>query len=64
MTETHTEPVISAVETVIDNGSFGTRTVKFETGLLARQAAGSVTAYLDDDTMLLSATTASRMPPT
>jgi polyribonucleotide nucleotidyltransferase len=55
-------PVISAVETVIDNGRFGTRTVKFETGLLARQAAGSVTAYLDEDTMLLSATTASRHP--
>ncbi len=57
-----TEPVISAVETVIDNGKFGTRTVKFETGLLARQAAGSVTAYLDDDTMLLSATTAGKHP--
>lgn len=57
-----TEPVISAVETVLDNGKFGTRTVKFETGLLARQAAGSVTAYLDDDTMLLSATTASKQP--
>ncbi len=57
-----TEPVISAVETVLDNGKFGTRTVKFETGLLARQAAGSVTAYLDDDTMLLSATTAGKHP--
>ncbi len=57
-----TEPVISAVETVIDNGKFGTRTVKFENGLLARQAAGSVTAYLDDDTMLLSATTAGKHP--
>lgn len=57
-----TEPVISAVETVIDNGKFGTRTVKFETGLLARQAAGSVTAYLDDETMLLSATTAGKQP--
>jgi polyribonucleotide nucleotidyltransferase len=56
------EPTISAVETVIDNGPFGTRTVKFETGLLARQAAGSVTAYLDDETMLLSATTASHQP--
>jgi polyribonucleotide nucleotidyltransferase len=55
-------PVISAVETVIDNGKFGTRTVKFETGLLARQAAGSVTAYLDEDTMLLSATTAGKHP--
>ena len=55
-------PIVSAVETVIDNGTFGTRTVKFETGYLARQAAGSVTAYLDDDTMLLSATTASKHP--
>lgn len=57
-----TEPVISAVEAVLDNGKFGTRTVKFETGLLARQAAGAVTAYLDDDTMLLSATTAGKQP--
>ncbi len=55
-------PVISAVETTLDNGKFGTRTVKFETGLLARQAAGSCTAYLDDETMLLSATTASKHP--
>ncbi len=55
-------PVVTAVETVIDNGKFGTRTVKFETGLLARQAAGSVTAYLDEDTMLLSATTAGKHP--
>ncbi len=55
-------PEIHAVETVIDNGSFGTRTVKFESGFLARQAAGSVTAYLDDDTMLLSATTAGKHP--
>ncbi|MDN5743825.1 MAG: polyribonucleotide nucleotidyltransferase, partial [Nocardioidaceae bacterium] len=57
-----TEPVISAVETVLDNGTFGTRKIKFETGLMARQAAGSVTAYLDDDTMLLSATTAGKHP--
>jgi len=56
------EPIISAVETVLDNGKFGKRTVKFETGLLARQAAGSVTAYLDDETMLLSATTAGKTP--
>jgi polyribonucleotide nucleotidyltransferase len=55
-------PIVSAVEAVLDNGRFGTRTVKFETGLLARQAAGSVTAYLDDDTMLLSATTAGKHP--
>ena len=56
------EPVISAVETTLDNGKFGQRTIKFETGLLARQAAGSVTAYIDDDTMLLSATTAGKHP--
>ncbi len=55
-------PDVLAVETVIDNGSFGQRTVKFETGLLARQAAGAVTAYLDDETMLLSATTAGKQP--
>jgi polyribonucleotide nucleotidyltransferase len=55
-------PIVSTVETVIDNGKFGTRTVKFESGLLARQAAGSVTAYLDDETMLLSATTAGKQP--
>ncbi|AMO61984.1 Polyribonucleotide nucleotidyltransferase [Mycolicibacterium phlei] len=47
---------------VIDNGSFGTRTVRFETGRLAQQAAGSAVAYLDDETMLLSATTASKSP--
>ena len=56
MSEIHT------IETVIDNGRFGQRTVRFETGLLARQAAGSVAAYLDDDTMLLSATTAGKHP--
>ncbi|GAA4806624.1 polyribonucleotide nucleotidyltransferase [Nocardioides caeni] len=60
--KTLTEPVISEVETVLDNGKFGTRTVKFETGVLARQAAGSVSAYLDGDTMLLSATTAGKHP--
>ncbi len=47
---------------VIDNGSFGTRTIRFETGRLAQQAAGSAVAYLDDETMLLSATTASKNP--
>ncbi|AKN17581.1 polynucleotide phosphorylase/polyadenylase [Mycobacterium haemophilum DSM 44634] len=47
---------------IIDNGSFGTRTIRFETGRLALQAAGAVVAYLDDDNMLLSATTASKNP--
>ncbi|WP_328403780.1 polyribonucleotide nucleotidyltransferase [Nocardia sp. NBC_00403] len=70
MTET-TERTSSAVEVepgvfesvaLIDNGSYGTRTIRFETGRLARQAAGSVVAYLDDETMLLSATTAGKHP--
>ncbi|HJQ46158.1 MAG TPA: polyribonucleotide nucleotidyltransferase, partial [Amycolatopsis sp.] len=53
---------VHETEAVIDNGKFGTRTVRFETGRLARQAAGAVVAYLDEETMLLSATTASKHP--
>ena len=45
---------------VIDNGKFGKREIRFETGRLARQAGGSAVVYLDDETMLLSATTASK----
>ena len=55
-------PEIHTSEAVIDNGSFGTRTIRFEMGRLAQQAAGSAVAYLDDDTMLLSATTAGKHP--
>jgi len=55
-------PEITFAEAVIDNGRFGTRTVRFETGRLAKQAAGAVTAYLDDDTMLLSTTAAGKQP--
>ena len=55
------EGVFEATAT-IDNGSFGTRTIRFETGRLAQQAAGAVVAYLDDETMLLSATTAGKAP--
>ncbi len=47
---------------VIDNGTFGKRTIRFETGRFALQAAGSVAAYLDDDTMLLSTTAHSKQP--
>jgi polyribonucleotide nucleotidyltransferase len=47
---------------IIDNGSFGTRTIRFETGRLALQAAGAVVAYLVDENMLLSATTAGKNP--
>ena len=46
----------------IDNGKFGKREIRFETGRLARQAAGTAVVYLDDDSMLLSATTASKKP--
>ncbi|MDQ3275060.1 MAG: polyribonucleotide nucleotidyltransferase [Actinomycetota bacterium] len=55
-------PGLQFSEIVIDNGDHGTRTVRFETGQLARQAAGAAVAYLDDETMLLSATTAGKHP--
>src|SRR6187551_4046230 len=55
-------PEIHTSEAVIDNGKFGKRTIRFETGRLAKQAAGSVAAYLDEDTMLLSTTTAGKSP--
>ncbi|MDO5712014.1 MAG: polyribonucleotide nucleotidyltransferase, partial [Micrococcales bacterium] len=55
-------PDITFAEAVIDNGAFGTRTVRFETGRLAKQAGGAVVAYLDDDTCLLSTTTAGKHP--
>ena len=53
---------VHSAEAVIDNGTFGTRTIRFETGRLARLAQGSAVAYLDDDTMVLSATSASKHP--
>ncbi len=64
MTDSTTTSTQAVHETIaiLDNGTFGTRTVRFETGRLARQAAGSVVAHLDDETMLLSATTASKHP--
>ena len=55
------QDVKSAVAT-IDNGKFGKREIRFETGRLARQAAGTAVVYLDDESMLLSATTASKSP--
>ncbi|MPZ66116.1 MAG: polyribonucleotide nucleotidyltransferase [Pseudonocardiaceae bacterium] len=62
MTDPVTTDTVHETTAVLDNGEFGTRTVRFETGRLARQSAGSVVAYLDDETMLLSATTASKQP--
>ncbi|WP_319455291.1 MULTISPECIES: polyribonucleotide nucleotidyltransferase [unclassified Mycobacterium] len=62
MSATRNDDGAFEVTAVIDNGSFGTRTIRFETGRLAQQAAGAVAAYLDDETMLLSATSASKTP--
>lgn len=55
-------PEIKFAETVLDNGRFGKRTIRFEAGRLAQQAQGAVAAYLDEETMLLSATSASKNP--
>ncbi|WP_103663180.1 polyribonucleotide nucleotidyltransferase [Microbacterium sp. CJ77] len=55
-------PEITSAEAVLDNGRFGTRTIRFETGRLAQQAQGAVAAYLDNETMLLSATSAGKHP--
>src|ERR1044072_5181597 len=62
MSATEIEDGVYESTATIDNGSFGTRTIRFETGRLAQQAAGAAVAYLDDETMLLSATTASKNP--
>jgi polyribonucleotide nucleotidyltransferase len=55
-------PEITFAEATIDNGQFGTRTIRFETGRLAQQAGGAIAAYLDGETMLLSTTTAGKTP--
>ncbi|MFK0008775.1 polyribonucleotide nucleotidyltransferase [Paenarthrobacter sp. NPDC090520] len=55
-------PEIQFSEAIIDNGRFGKRVIRFETGRLAKQAAGASMVYIDDDTALLSATTAGKQP--
>ncbi len=55
-------PEIQYSEAVIDNGRYGTRTIRFETGRLAQQAAGAAMVYIDEDTVLLSATSAGKHP--
>ena len=55
-------PDVKFAVATIDNGKYGKREIRFETGRLARQAAGTALVYLDDDSMLLSATTASKQP--
>jgi polyribonucleotide nucleotidyltransferase len=53
---------VKSAEAVIDNGEFGVRKIRFETGRLARQASGSALVVLDDETVVLSATSASKHP--
>ena len=53
---------IKFAEAVIDNGKYGKRVIRFETGRLAQQAAGAAAVYIDEETMLFSATTASKQP--
>jgi polyribonucleotide nucleotidyltransferase len=53
---------VKSAEAVIDNGEFGVRKIRFETGRLARQASGSALAILDDETVVLSATVAGKSP--
>jgi polyribonucleotide nucleotidyltransferase len=55
-------PEITFAEARLDNGPLGSRTIRFETGRLAKQAAGSAAVYLDGDTMVLSATTVAKSP--
>ncbi|MFT3877680.1 MAG: polyribonucleotide nucleotidyltransferase [Propioniciclava sp.] len=55
-------PGLRFTEAIIDNGPHGKHVVRFESGLLAQQANGSAVVYLDEDTMLLSATTAQNNP--
>ncbi len=55
-------PEIKFAEAGLDNGKYGTRTVRFEAGRLAQQAQGAVAAYLDEDTMLLSAASVGKHP--
>ncbi len=52
---------VQSAETTLKS-ALGERTLRFEAGRLAQQAAGSVVTYLNDDTMVLSATTASKNP--
>jgi polyribonucleotide nucleotidyltransferase len=53
---------VKSAEAVIDNGEFGIRKIRFETGRLARQASGSALVILDDETVVLSATVAGKQP--
>jgi polyribonucleotide nucleotidyltransferase len=47
---------------IIKNPNGSQRVVRFETGRLAQQAQGAAAVYIDGETMLFSATTASKQP--
>jgi polyribonucleotide nucleotidyltransferase len=53
---------VYTADVTIDNGSFGTVSIRLETGRLAKLAGGSAVVYMDDETMVLSTTTASKAP--
>jgi polyribonucleotide nucleotidyltransferase len=53
---------VTSAEVIIDNGPLGVHKLRFETGRLAKLAGGSAVVYLDDETMVLSTTTASKHP--
>ncbi|GAA4829284.1 polyribonucleotide nucleotidyltransferase [Garicola koreensis] len=55
-------PEVHYAEAVIDNGHFGTSTILFETGRLAKQAAGSTLVTLDEETSILSTTAVGKSP--
>ncbi|MGM7670191.1 polyribonucleotide nucleotidyltransferase [Microbacterium sp. A93] len=55
-------PEIKFAEAVIDNGTYGQRVVRFETGRLAQQAAGAAMVYIDEETSMLAATTVGKSP--
>ena len=55
-------PEVRFTEAVIDNGSYGKRVVRFETGRLAKQAAGAAMVYIDEETSMLSATAVGKNP--
>src|SRR5579875_3069792 len=62
VSQQESHPDVHTAEVIIDNGALGVHTIRFETGRLARLAAGSAAVYLDDQTIVLSATTASKHP--
>jgi polyribonucleotide nucleotidyltransferase len=59
---TNPEENVHETTAVIDNGASAPAPSGSRPGASPRRPAGSVVAYLDDETMLLSATTASKQP--